>query len=121
MTPQEIFNKSYLGLLKQGCKAAEDDYGNGCMYRTPEGHACAVGLLIDDETAEEWDHYGGVKSVIEKLGNDAPEWLVDNQRLLCEMQSAHDLSPIYKADFLENIREAFARIAEGHNLEVPDA
>lgn len=41
MTNQEAFNKAYLGLIRQG-KPSHD--GVRCMYRSPEGMKCAVGM-----------------------------------------------------------------------------
>lgn len=49
MDNQEIFNVVSAHLLKQACKATDDDDGDGsCLYRAPYGRACAVGCLIPD-------------------------------------------------------------------------
>jgi hypothetical protein len=47
MTPQEIFDRSVSGLIKQGARSV--DYKNTCLYRSPCGNRCAIGLLIPDE------------------------------------------------------------------------
>lgn len=54
MNRQEIFDKVVTHLLTQNRKAL-GEFG-GCRYRTKDGLSCAVGCLLDDETAAKCDH-----------------------------------------------------------------
>ena len=47
-TLQEIFNKGYLGLAKQGFKKSYHAQ-NGCQYRGPKGLQCFIGQCMSDE------------------------------------------------------------------------
>lgn len=51
MNEQETFNKVRDHLLKQKCKARDNE--RVCMYRAPDGKMCAVGCLIPDELYKE--------------------------------------------------------------------
>lgn len=44
-----VLHKAY----KDGILSAQN--GGRCLYRS-DGHPCALGVLIDDETANLWDH-----------------------------------------------------------------
>lgn len=51
-TLQEIFDASYIGLMRQGFRQATEDINglgaDACRYRSGNGLKCAVGHLIDD-------------------------------------------------------------------------
>lgn len=46
---QEVFEQAAKHLLKQNAKSVETGTENTCMYRSPEGLACAAGALMSDE------------------------------------------------------------------------
>ena len=48
MTREEVFDKVAIHLLKQG-KKSMSPIGGGCVYRGPNGLACAIGCLIPDD------------------------------------------------------------------------
>lgn len=121
MTAQEVFNRGYLGTIKQG-DTCSDNHGS-CFYRHPTkpGFACVVGQLIDDETAYDFNnHYRGGE--IESIPNDElPYELRPHHDLLVEMQHAHDRASVKKTA-KERIKEFIIRmtnVAIDFELEVP--
>ena len=117
MTPQEIFDKVWDHLNRQG-RPATGHNGMGCHYRAPDGAACAVGCLVDDETAKRWDNYvdQSIEDVVD-YGDDVPHFVRENVVLLKYLQLAHD-DPT-ASDWLTEWRDRMAEIAERHNLTVP--
>lgn len=127
MTPQEIFNKAYIGVVRQGKASTKVD--GRCAYRGKNGTACGIGHLIDDKTAGEWDKMAdsSIAGIIE--GSDdresLPAWVPDNADLLVDIQRAHDDSKDYSdADepeltFVEFFIEDMVTIAAKYNLEIP--
>ena len=138
MTPQEIFDKAVHGVIKQGHGSYRMGKGNlgsyaACRYRSEAG-ACAVGHLIDDETAELWDAQENpdIAAIIdpdeeepdyEKLIDSVPDWALANAELLTELQKTHDeatLSARGMANeptvFLTQFRSRAKQVAERFNL-----
>lgn len=113
MTLQEIFDKSVGQIIKQGVLSRK---ANGmCAYRGDGGMKCAVGALMDDETAEEADaldpEYGAdIWSVVEAgllKGFDR-----DELTLMYDLQDAHD-----GAFDISSFKDRAERIAKQHRLE----
>lgn len=92
MTPQEIFDKALAGVINQGDLSVNQT--GFCFYRSPEGLACGVGHLVDDETAKVWDNIQeeeGITSEIHMLPVSlVPEWMLPHMDLLRDIQKAHD-------------------------------
>ena len=93
MKAQDIFDKALGGVIRQGNLAIHGAYA-ACSYRTPDGRACGVGQLLDDETAAKLDACrddpNGDSSI-----NCVPVALVPIELhphldLLGEIQHAHD-------------------------------
>lgn len=57
-TTQEVYDQIAKHLRKQGKPARQDDDVGGCVYRLPNGLACAGGCLISD------------REMVEVLGHD---------------------------------------------------
>jgi hypothetical protein len=76
MTKQEMFDKAYLGLNAQGCGSYSD---KGCLYNDGKGNKCAIGHLIDDSTALEWDKGSNIsiRSILtnSNSGKSIPEYI----------------------------------------------
>jgi hypothetical protein len=72
MTPQEIFDRSVAGVMKQGRPSVRavpsNADGYGCVYRGPNGLKCAAGHLIDDE------HYNAVWDDGNSASQNAAVW-----------------------------------------------
>lgn len=118
MTPQEIFDKAALGVLKQGRRSTNGNIGGNerCMYRGEGGLKCAVGHLIDDDDlAREMDAFGAIAVVLSdaELRAKMPEWFVREQSLLGSLQDVHDRNMSY--GFQEAIH-GFRRVAKQRRL-----
>jgi hypothetical protein len=116
---QEIFDKVARHLLKQNAQAKTSD-GYGCMYRTVDGLACAVGCLLTDEearaadTAKDKDGHElntGIANIA--AAGMLPQRLSPFLGLLEHLQRVHD----YKEP--QQWREALRQVA--HNAELSAA
>lgn len=113
MTLQEIFDISVGQIIKQGGLSKK---ANGmCAYRGDGGMMCAVGALMDDETAEAADaldpEFGA------DIGNVVYAGLLegfdhDELELMADLQDAHDVA--LDVDFFV---DAAKGIAKKHRLE----
>jgi hypothetical protein len=124
MTRQEIFDKAFLGVIAQGKKSARYNAQGqyiGCRYRGPDGLKCAIGMLVDDETATHWDIFGGVHDVAKEFvlaGDPLPEWMTEeNMEFLELIQSAHD-DPT--GDFVHGFILRMKSVAKHFGLSVPE-
>jgi hypothetical protein len=116
MTPQEIFTKSVIAMVEQGCQSKKETGLPACCYAGPGGLTCAVGALIDRETAKRWDEIGGIESIVEQLP-DLPDWITENVELLDRLQMAHDQRADY---FVPEFLAAAKEIAKDFHLTMPD-
>ena len=70
------------------------DNGGGCLYRGPEGTACAVGCLISDKDYEEWFETTAVDDdhIIEAVTSSNPVWRIEDKQIhmLMVLQYIHD-------------------------------
>lgn len=84
LTQQEVFDKSTLGIIEQGCKPAIDH--DSCLYRVG-ARKCAAGHLISDAEYSEMMEDMNISEVIK-------EWrlthLSKHSGLLGALQKAHD-------------------------------
>lgn len=119
MTPQEIFNKSYLTVVEQGRPSVNKE--GMCAYRGKGGRKCAIGHLIDDATAKRWDKYetAGIHDVSRKA-RIKPDWLDSNLALLVSIQRAHDIAFWKGEGFLEEYKQSMSYIAKKYRLTVPE-
>lgn len=123
MTTQDIFNKSVLGVVKQGKQSGE---GQTCSYRTGD-LKCVVGHLIDDEHYNtDLEGYGfnndQVLSAVEKsIGRDISG---DENCLLGDLQDLHDFKPpdikTSDADFIDYFKITSAIVAKKYSLTMPE-
>jgi len=109
MNAQEIFDKVAAHLMAQG-ERCKNERGI-CMYRGPGGKSCAVGVLLDDETASAWDESGKPLKTL-AMAPGAPEWAYKNHTLLRDLQWLHDgVEP-------SRWRDALSRVAFQRGLKV---
>lgn len=116
MTRQEIFNRVWTFLNTQG----KPSYDGSCLYRGPNGTACAVGCLLDDKTAEKFDTFvdPSISNIARYHYDELPRELLFHIDFLNELQEAHD-SHVKESDWLENWQNNMLSIAEKHGLVVP--
>jgi len=48
VTLQSIFDRAWEHFVVNFSPLSVSSSGNRCLYRSPEGHKCAIGLVIDD-------------------------------------------------------------------------
>lgn len=115
---QEAYDTVCNRLAKQGIRAYNGNgnvYGNGCVYRTDGGLACAVGCLIPDNDPALY-YLGGVGALLKShphvkyFLSIEGESGVDLNFWQC-MQDAHDRSLS-----LKDVQERFLRLAESFGL-----
>jgi hypothetical protein len=114
MTPQEIFNKAYLGLKVQGGRSLCSK--GDCAYNGKNGTHCGVGFLVSPEVAAEWDtkEPSDIETLVLWDHDGVEPWMKENLRLLEDLQMAHDMC--YDWTKFETV---FANLAARFNLEVP--
>lgn len=96
MTPQEIFDKVATHLLTQNKQSRE---GIICLYRGPDGTACAVGCLIPDSLYKKGMEGSAAESIIKFEDglqdvffkrHESTESRENKLRLLSDLQEVHD-------------------------------
>lgn len=94
MEAQEIFDTVAKHLFTQGCRSIEiDEEGEeSCLYRSPDGKMCAVGVLIPDEIYDPRMEHQNSDNLLETPGYEFPKWMQDNKLLLLSLQRVHDSS-----------------------------
>jgi hypothetical protein len=131
MTLQEMFNKAYLGVIKQGGPAAQRNPGTGglqCSYLTSNGLKCNVGHLMSEEQLAAM---GGFMGGVESLHTDwryttslpVPEWLMEREDrdFLAGLQDVHDNLMHYSGEeFVNYFKHDMAKFAYRYNLTVPE-
>lgn len=125
MTPQEIFNKAYEGVVAQGRPSTTSD--GGCRYAGPEGTRCGVGHLVPLDVAEAWDaraNDAGIGLILDE--NEAPgiePWMHAHRNLLNAVQDAHDSAARHwrhkPDDFVPLFKTKMLTIANRYGLELP--
>lgn len=100
-TAQEVFDAVAKHLLTQNKKStANPNVLSGCLYRAPNGTACAVGCLLTDAEAKSLDSgifiaparatplIMSIKGCIKN--HTAPDRLNRYENLLADLQTVHD-------------------------------
>ena len=119
MTPQEILDISYIGLMKQGAKSV-NTYGS-CRYRGNRGMKCGVGFTLSDKAGKAFDglsHNSAIDYVVHSKSKYVEEWMLNNNSLLSDIQFAHDTACSF--NFRESVAEEYHNIATKHNLTLPN-
>lgn len=102
MTRQELFDKCVQGIIEQG--VAGEHLGR-CKYYQDTGEKCAVGILMSDEEAKEFESkYSGQSVNCAQL----PEYLEEHRDLLFALQRCHD-----KASMCISFMKKFLELAKG--------
>ncbi len=118
MTEQEIFDRVWNFLNLQGKPAY--DSAIGCCYRTEDGLACAVGCLLDDDTAHSFDRFENksIYSISKSFIYKFPEELRQHVCFLEDLQSIHDRN-VNTPDWLSRWRADMIQFATDRGLTVP--
>ena len=117
MTRQEMFDKAYRGLAAQSFRPSKKEGPSGdCVYRGPNGMKCAVGFLIDDETALRMEGYGQIKNCFEC--EIAMPFDRKDVEFLSSLQDAHDRSRFPSKH--DSMKKMLEKVAVDFNLTVPE-
>lgn len=121
MTPQEMFDKAYLGVIQQGRKSEKKTryYGATCAYRGLHGAKCGIGHLIPDDLAKAWDQLTNSSIVCIKAtkAHPIPDFITNNKMLATAIQEAHDhLGP---HEFIKEFKTRMALVAKDFKLTIP--
>ena len=117
MTPQEMFDKAYLGVIAQGCKSEKT---NGeCAYRGQNGSKCGIGHLIPDDLARAWDDRtnSSIAHIRSTKAYPIPDFIVNNRPLACALQDAHDRCD--NTDFVKEFKYRMSKVAADFKLTQP--
>lgn len=126
MTPQEIFDKAYLGITGQGEASVNQD--SHCIYLTPKGTQCGVGILLDKDLCRKMDDAERDGTGIGSFATDPvfgpllPDWIAPNITLLTGIQYAHDSAAIIAfngSNFVEAYQDEMSRVATANTLTIP--
>lgn len=120
MTPQEMFDKAYLGVIQQGSKS-ENAIG-GCVYRGQSGNKCGIGHLIPDDLAKAWDKRtnSSIAHIRETEAYPIPDFIKNNMALACAMQAAHDYCANYDHyAFIKEFKYRMEQVAKDYKLTIP--
>jgi len=79
-------------LIKQDVQSK--DNSGSCLYRGPDGTACAIGCLIADKNYEEWFETTATDDdyIIEAVSSSNPNWKIGSKQhhMLLVLQYIHD-------------------------------
>lgn len=119
-TAQELFTTAVRGVLAQGEPSFVAD--RGCVYRGPNGKKCAIGFLLDDETARKGDEMLSSVNDLWQKGRLTAE-LNAHRKMLHQLQEAHD-NPATDgetgAHFITSFTERARNVAKDFGLEFPE-
>lgn len=120
MTPQEMFDKAYLGVIAQGERS--EKYNGYCAYRGQNGSKCGIGHLIPDDLAKAWDRrsHSAIAKIKSTKAHPIPDFIKNNLALACAMQAAHDDSPSYdNGGFIREFKCRMEQVAKDYKLTIP--
>jgi hypothetical protein len=122
MNAQEIFDTAAIGVIRQGRPSMGSS--GSCAYRGEGGAKCAAGFLLSDEvydpsmdcneitkSSTDWE------STVVHFRSRLPQYLLDNQELITDLQGAHDAADpytqrIFVLDFIARVTD----IADSYGL-----
>ena len=111
---QAAYRKVHAHLIAQG-KRAVSKHGS-CMYRTPEGLACAVGCLIPDKELAGFNESDLCEAVSE-IRHQCPSLKYLGTRFLEAIQGVHDSKDNWDADGFNTLgRRELRAVAQTFDL-----
>ena len=109
-TDQTAFNEVARHLLNPDTRQAHDS--GTCLYLTPKGERCAVGILMkgEDEAIKACNAFGSVGGLM-KAKCDVSFGRLDTG-LLADLQGVHDHGGHWKSDRSPNIEQMAQKLLE---------
>lgn len=114
MEAQEIFDTVATHLFVQGRRATSPGNDLMCAYRGEGGAKCAVGVLIPDEIYDEMMEGRTVSGLVGSAHYALPDWMIEAQELLKDLQNVHDTEVNWKNSATMNA--ALSAVAVERNL-----
>lgn len=125
---QSLFDDIYVRMVEQGKPSRRDSgvHAGACTYRGPDDTACAIGIVLTDDTCERFEleernptlqshmmsaEVCGIRETL--LTIDTPL----SCRFFSEIQSCHDDAP--PDTFLASFKEKALEVAKRFGLTVP--
>lgn len=98
MEAQEIFDAVVSHIYTQKYRSygsldvddGETPAYDGCLYRSPDGLKCAVGIFIDDKDYTPRMEGLGVSLLVSRFNDRIPRFIAENMFMLEKLQSLHD-------------------------------
>jgi len=129
---QEMFDKMYIGIVKQGKASYSIKHAN-CMYRGPDGLKCGIGHLIpDDKYIPYLEHFSIDELILNPSDFDtkciiSSLFLEQDSEFLDYAQQCHDEAYHESKDagdtandlFVEMYKERMQAVADKYNLTIP--
>ena len=119
LTVQEVFNKGYIGLKKQGRFSVNDE--GVCLYRSENGDKCFIGFSIPDDIHSKSIENSSASVALHQSGVR----VIGGVSILKAMQkSCHDCFCAFDFKTKEITNSHFAKMelwAKGNGLTVPDS
>lgn len=125
MTTQDIFNKSVLGVVKQGKRSIDWSVTHPtCAFRSGSSGElkCSLGQLMDDKYCE-IDPELIMTSALSAINKSIGRALTDPETVMVfELLDAHDYGDYTEPDidFLDRFKEDVAKVAKDHGLTMPE-
>ena len=117
MTEQEVFNAVYARLY-DGKGQASNNSGH-CLYETPDGNHCAVGIFLKDCSEAVRDFKGSIEGLLINFYDKLPSVVLQHERLLQMLQRVHDRHSNWDGNKFVG-HEQLEAVAKRYNLEMPE-
>ena len=116
MIPQEIFDTVAKHLFKQGHQAITTLWSgySDCAYRTPNGDKCAAGAILPDEYYQSFMEGYSISHLVQ-MNFKLPEWIIENLRLISDLQTIHDQADNWK--FTQTMIIELKKVAKKFELD----
>ena len=112
MTKQEIFDKAYIGVLRQGALATAPT--GGCFYSL-DGKFCAAGQLMTPEQRDQLVGLGLNSAPFDRANQELHLLPTELVPFVKQLQGAHD-----EAESLDYFAEEMKFLALEYGLKVPE-
>jgi len=116
VTLQEIFDICWKHFVVNFSPLSVSSSGNQCLYRSPEGNKCAIGLVIDDSDYIPEIESKSASKAFEMIGYECD---VDDNTLNLAQERLHDDILVDDPDDPKQRKFAYREFAKEHNLKIP--
>lgn len=117
-TAQAIFDAvwDWFIIQRKPRSLVDTDPEAACLYRSPDGNACAVGIFIPDSEYRPGMEGLPATQLAALLTWPFREWVSDNRNLLADLQIAHDMPC---SEYFERFQDRLRQVARRYSLVEP--